>query len=194
MSMKNYRDVSPSSSDVSAGFQFEFFCEICGETSRSAFQPYRKGQLTGWLTRFAFMFSDLHKVGRATGTFADAGATSAKTEALAEAQALAAKHYTHCETCHKWACGECWNENAGQCKDCAAKVGARRGGGGGGGYGNEAAAESGAACPNCQTPSQGGRFCHECGFDMASTHKSCPGCGATMPRAARFCTDCGHGF
>ena len=49
-------------------------------------------------------------------------------------------------------------------------------------------------CPNCQTPSQGGRFCHECGFDMASTHKSCPGCGSVMPRAARFCTDCGHGF
>jgi hypothetical protein len=49
-------------------------------------------------------------------------------------------------------------------------------------------------CPNCQTPSQGGRFCHECGFDMASTHKSCPACGATMMRQARFCTDCGHGF
>ena len=53
---------------------------------------------------------------------------------------------------------------------------------------------SGMYCPNCQTASQGGRFCHECGFDMASTHKSCPGCGATMPRQARFCTDCGHGF
>jgi len=187
MSMKNYRDVSTSSSDVSAGFQFEFFCEICGETSRSAFQPYRKGQLTGWLTRFAFMFTDLHKASRATGTFADAGANSAKAEALAEAQASARRIYQRCDTCHKWVCGDCWSESAGQCKDCTAKAS--------GGYsGGNAGSDSGAACPNCQTPSQGGRFCHECGFDMASTHKSCPGCGSTMPRSARFCTDCGHGF
>jgi predicted amidophosphoribosyltransferase len=40
----------------------------------------------------------------------------------------------------------------------------------------------------------GGRFCAECGFDMASTHKSCPGCGTMCARAARFCPDCGHGF
>ena len=30
MSLSNYRDLSTSSSDVSAGFQFEFFCEACG--------------------------------------------------------------------------------------------------------------------------------------------------------------------
>ena len=47
--------MSTSSSDVSAGFQFEFYCEICGDTWRTDFKPYRKGQITGWLTRFAFM-------------------------------------------------------------------------------------------------------------------------------------------
>ena len=56
MALTNYRDVSTSMSDVSAGFQFEFYCEKCGEASRSAFKPYRKGQITGWLSRFAFMF------------------------------------------------------------------------------------------------------------------------------------------
>jgi membrane protease subunit (stomatin/prohibitin family) len=53
---------------------------------------------------------------------------------------------------------------------------------------------SSSACPNCRTPSSGGRFCGECGFDMASTHKSCPGCGTMVLRQARFCTDCGHSF
>ncbi|MFK4707656.1 ribosomal protein L32 [Roseateles asaccharophilus] len=193
LSLTNYRDVSTSMSDVSAGFQFEFYCEKCGETSRSAFRPYRKGQITGWLSRFAFMFHDLSKASRATGAFAEAGGSGAKAEALEEARALAAALYERCTGCRKWVGRECWDGNAGSCRDCATKAAANSGGGYGsqGGYG---AASGGAACPNCQTASQGGRFCHECGFDMASTHKSCPACGITLPRSARFCTDCGHGF
>ncbi len=185
MPLTNYRDLSTSSSDVSAGFQFEFFCERCGESWRSPFKPYRKGQITGWLSRFAFMFSDLSKASRATGAFADAGGGSAKTEALEEARATAASMFEHCPGCRKWVGRECWDAHAGSCNECAGQA-AR-------GSGHEASG-GGAVCPNCQTPSQGGRFCHECGFDMASTHKSCPACGVTLPRSARFCTDCGHGF
>lgn len=192
MAMTNYRDISTSMSDVSAGFQFEFFCEKCGESSRSAFKPYRKGQITGWLSRFAFMFYDLNKASRATGAFAEAGGGSAKAEALAEAMAQAAPMYERCSGCRKWVGRECWNSSSNSCRDCAARAALDTGASAGGGYGSSAS--SGAACPNCQTPSQGGRFCHECGFDMASTHKSCPACGVTLPRQARFCTDCGHGF
>lgn len=188
---KNFRDVSPSTSDVSAGFQFEFYCDACGETWRSPFRPYRKGQITGWLTRFAFMFSDLYKAGRATGAFSDAGANSAKSEALTDAQALAAQRYQHCPECHNAVCGDCWDDRGEQCVACSNRAKTPNTSGYGSGASNGAAAT---ACPNCQTASQGGRFCHECGFDMASTHKSCPGCGSTMPRQARFCTDCGHGF
>ncbi len=192
MALTNYRDISTSSTDVSAGFQFEFYCEKCSETSRSVFKPYRKGQLTGWLGRFAFLFYDINKASRATGAFAEIGASGAKAEALAEAMALAAPLYERCRSCNKWAGRECWNSNADSCRDCAAKAGAKSGTETAGGYG--ASSGGGAACPNCQTPSQGGRFCHECGFDMASTHKSCPACGITLARQARFCTDCGHGF
>jgi hypothetical protein len=190
MALSNYRDISTSTSDVSAGFQFEFFCERCGETSRSAFRPYRTGRLTGWLSRFTFMFTDLHKASRATGAFADAGANEARAEALAEAVAAAAQAYERCERCRKWVGRECWNGNTGSCSDCASR--AASGAGATAGY--AAGSGGGAVCPNCQTASEGGRFCHECGFDMASTHKSCPACGVTLPRQARFCTDCGHGF
>ena len=189
MSLTNYRDISTSMSDVSAGFQFEFFCEKCGETSRSAFKPYRKGQITGWLSRFAFMFHDLNKASRATGAFAEAGSAGAKGEALAEAKVAAAALFERCESCRKWTGRECWNSSTGTCRECAAKATT---GGNGGGHG--ASSGGGSVCPNCQTPSAGGRFCHDCGFDMASTHKSCPACGVTLPRQARFCTDCGHGF
>ena len=192
MALTNYRDISTSTSDVSAGFQFEFYCEQCGEKSRSAFKPYRKGQITGWLSRFAFLFYDLNKASRATGAFADAGAGGAKGEALAEAMALAAPLYEKCPGCRKWVGRECWNSTHGTCQDCAAS--AAKGAPAQAGYANAAGSGGAAACPNCQTASQGGRFCHECGFDMASTHKSCPACGITLPRQARFCTDCGHGF
>jgi hypothetical protein len=136
------------------------------------------------------MFYDLNKASRATGAFAEAGGGSAKGEALAEAMAAAAPLYEKCETCRKWTGRECWNSSTNSCRECAGKA-ASGGGANTSAYGSSS---GGSVCPNCQTPGEGGRFCHECGFDMASTHKSCPGCGTTLPRAARFCTDCGHGF
>jgi hypothetical protein len=197
--MKNFRDVTASTSDIGAGFQFEFFCERCGETWRSPFKPYRKGQLTGllsrssaltgelggWLTGLSRTVSNIYRASRGVGAFADAGLNRAREEAKDEAIALARDRYHACEACHKSVGDECFEERSGLCLDCA-KGGGQRGAGG--------QQEGAVSCPNCQTPSQGGRFCHECGFDMASTHKSCPSCGATQPREARFCGDCGHGF
>lgn len=191
--MKNYRDLSVKGTDVSAGFQFEFFCNCCSFTWQSQFKPHRMGQVTGWITRFAFLFSDLHKAGRATGAMTAAGSRGAHEEALDAAQAQARRYFSQCSECQGQACEECFSEDSGQCKSCDKRQsGAQQGMGGYGGH--DGGANAGPVCPNCQVPSSGGRFCHECGFDMASTHKSCPGCASVMPRAARFCTDCGHGF
>lgn len=199
MSMKNYHDLSSStSSDLKAGFQFEFFCECCNDTWRSPFTPYRRGRLTGWLKRFDFVFVNLHRVGHASGALADAGALKAKESALAGAREQAARRFHACESCDKHVCDNCFREQTARCRDCSAKAGGPRGGyagdGENGSYADAPAAAAGPVCSNCQAPSEGGRFCHECGFDMASTHKSCPGCGTTVSRQARFCPDCGHGF
>jgi hypothetical protein len=195
--MKNFRDVTATTSDIGAGFQFEFFCQRCGETWRSPFKPYRKGQLTGllsasskltgelggWLQGVSRTVTNIYRASRGAGALSDAGAQNARAEAQAEAIALAKDRYHCCDSCHNWVGDECFDDRAGLCLDCAKGAGQRSGG-----------SEGSLACPNCQTPSQGGRFCHECGFDMASTHKSCPACGATQAREARFCGDCGHGF
>lgn len=45
--LKNYRDLSESRG-VNAGFQYEFYCEKCRDSWRSAFQPYSSGQMAGW--------------------------------------------------------------------------------------------------------------------------------------------------
>ena len=187
--MKNYRDLSVNGG-LSPGFQYEFFCQGCDKTWTSPFKPHRMGQLSGWLSSFVFMFGNLRNAGRATGTFASASSRQAAGEALAAAQEQARRLFTACQQCKKQYCDDCLDGH-GVCKSCQAKAAdearqaSRNSPSGGDGQ---------MRCPNCQCPSSGGRFCPECGFDMASTHKGCPACGSVMPRAARFCTDCGHGF
>jgi hypothetical protein len=197
MPMTNYRDLSTSTTDVKAGFQFEFFCELTGETWKSPFVPYRRGQLNAWLSRATTLFHQIYAADRVMGYAAEGGVRKAKAEALEEAQELAARRFRQCEQCRKWVCLAAWDEDAGTCTACARKpAGNASRSGYGGAYtdDNSTGASAGPVCPNCQTPSQGGRFCHECGFDMASSHKTCPSCGTTLPRSARFCTDCGHSF
>jgi len=194
MAMTNYRDLSTLTSDASAGFQFEFFCEVSGETWRSPFRPYRRGQLHGIIQKATYWFNGLHSFGRAAEYAASAGYSKAKAEALGDAQELAAQRFRHCESCGKWVAHAAWDDRQGHCTDCTKKAQGRYSGGGYSESSSDAGGGGGALCPNCQTPSEGGRFCHECGFDMASAFKSCPSCGSTLPRQARFCTDCGHGF
>jgi hypothetical protein len=193
MSMTNYRDVSIGHGNA-PGFQFEFFCELTGETWRSPLRSYRRAQLNNLISKLTYWFNDLHSLSRGTEYMAEAGAKKAKNEALAEAMGMAAQRFRQCESCGKWVCLAALDERSGKCTKCASAGGGARYGSGSA-YADDSSEEAGGPlCPNCQTPSQGGRFCHECGFDMASTFKSCPGCGTTLPRQARFCTDCGHGF
>jgi hypothetical protein len=195
MAMTNYRDLSTSQSDVKAGFQFEFYCELTGESWKSPFVPFRRGQINGLVNRLTGIFYQFHGAGRVLGYAADAGASKAKAAALEEAMEIAARRFRQCERCKKWVSTAVYDEDSGLCSSCQGGMGTARQGFGDG-YREEAHAEASAGprCPNCQTPSEGGRFCHECGFDMASMFKSCPGCGATLARQARFCTDCGHAF
>jgi hypothetical protein len=198
MPLTNYRDLSRATGDLNAGFQFEFYCDSCGETWKTPFKPYRAGQAAGIFRRISFVLGEFYrvgaitdmvsKVGRASGTSADMSGSKAKVAALEEVMLLAEERYHRCTSCSQTVCDNCWDESTRTCVKCQANAtqSAR--------YEAAATAAATLSCPNCQTPSQGGRFCHECGFDMASTHKSCPACGATMPRQSRFCTDCGHAF
>ena len=192
--MNNYREVSSASSDVSAGFQFEFFCQHCEKSNwMSPFKPYRTGQLAGWLSRLSFLIGPSRTAQLGTNSLAAAGSRGALESARDEAVALARSRYVFCGSCRDWVCADCFNGREDSCTRCLEKsaIEARTS--------EQRQVEvdkhlSQSACPNCRSETQGGRFCPECGFDMASTHKGCPGCGAMMVRQARFCTDCGHGF
>ena len=192
MALANHRDLSVGGSDVGAGFQFEFFCSHCDRTWKSDFKPYRLGQITGLLTRFSYFFNDLRAAGRATGNFADIGSRGAREKAFVAARQAAEAQFHTCPHCRKDMCTDCFDTRRPMCSVCLAEAAddsardARRDGAPAGG--------GTAHCTQCGQPHAGGRFCAECGFDMASTHKSCPACGAVLARQAHFCTDCGHGF
>lgn len=207
MSLNNYRDVSQKGSNMNAGFQFEFYCANCARTWESPFEPYRRGQLAGYIYRFAYLLGDRGSMFRATNTVSDMGSKGALHGALQRAIVLAEQRYFKCTSCAKTVCEECWDSRARQCELCAhgsqgshdhrsRQKGDDDGRAAGGRGGSREPAESAATlkCPNCSTAIGGGRFCEECGFDMASTHKSCPGCGTLCARSTRFCADCGHAF
>jgi hypothetical protein len=201
MNLKNYRDIGKSGSDLRAGFQFEFHCQICSQTWQSPYRPYRRAQLSGLMYRLSRLLNDRGMLFRASNSMANFGEQGARDSALQDALALAEQRYTECPECHKAVDEECWNARAGLCRLCATNGGGRSETAAGGerresSAGTEAAARAGGGlkCPNCSSAIGGGRFCPECGFDMASTHKTCPGCGTLCMRSTRFCADCGHGF
>jgi hypothetical protein len=187
MSLTNYQDVGRGGQDVNAGFQYEFLCGNCSRRWRSPYTPYRRGRVAGFIYRYAYLLPGFDTIVRVLGFASETGEKQAREAALRQAIALAEPRYNECRSCQKTVCEDCWSPRTQLCEACGSK-----------GQRSSSAASSGGAagmaCPNCQAAFGGGRFCAECGFDMASTHKSCPGCGAMCTREARFCTDCGHGF
>lgn len=194
MALDNYRDLSVSSSEVGAGFQFEFACAHCARKWKSAFKPYRVGQLSAFLNRFGWIVGAKHGASHQVGNAADVGQQGARESALAAAREQATKLYATCGECRETVCADCWSARDGRCNKCLGQQAAEARHGSGQSSARAGAASSAMACPNCRTAMSGGRFCAECGFDMASTHKSCPSCGTMVERQTRFCGDCGHSF
>lgn len=192
--MKNYRDLTSGGSDVAAGFQFEFFCQHCEKSNwTSPFKPFRTGQLAGWLSRLSFLIGPSRTAQLGTNAMAAAGSRGAFESARQEAIELARSRYVACGSCRDYVCSDCFNEREETCNRCLENAAQESRKSQERSF-EENKHQSQSACPNCRCETQGGRFCPECGFDLASTHKGCPGCGAMMARQARFCTDCGHGF
>lgn len=195
MALDNYSDLSKTGSATDAGFQFEFHCAHCARQWRSPFKPFRMGQFTGLLSQLAYFFEGARRASTSTGRLTYWRGEGARKSALADAQVQAAAIFTSCSHCEKAYCSDCFNVAEGICRPCLDEAASRSpGGSAGGGSASAREGGSGPACPTCGTANVGGRFCAECGFDMASTHKSCPGCGVMCERQTRFCADCGHGF
>jgi membrane protease subunit (stomatin/prohibitin family) len=199
---KNHTDHS-----TDKGYQFEFFCDRCGNGFMSEFKASMTGMASSALRAAGDIFGGVF--GRASaGSYeiqravAGPGHDRAFREAIAEAK----PNFRQCPKCAKWVCAAlCWNQKRGLCYDCAPSVE------------TELAAaqaqatieqlqekvrqqdltkdidltsEAAALCPSCGARTQGAKFCPECGKPLRPKNE-CPRCGTKVEAGAKFCPECG---
>ncbi len=206
----NYQDRSNRD-----GYQFEFFCERCGNGHQSSF----KRSITGVGGKLLRMGGDL--VGGEWGNKAaqlgwdsqwmrDGVRGSARDKALAEAVEEMRPDFSQCHRCGEWVCVDiCWNTDRGMCTKCAPKLDQEV-------AGLQAEAqvrqlrekvtatdwtanvahdhEVTARCSTCNSDAGGGRYCQHCGSPLAAAAEAqrfCGQCGFKLPADAAFCGGCG---
>lgn len=199
---KNYDDLS-----TDRGYQFDFFCDVCGNGYRSPYQPNAMGTAGAVLRGASNLLGGfLGNVGDAAYDVNRAVGGKAHDEAFRKAVEAARPHFRQCHRCGQWVCPEvCWNEERGLCVECAPKLEQEMA---------SAQAEAQidqmrekmrntdfvkdlnvvdravARCPECGAETKGGKFCLECGAKLQA-ETTCAKCGAKLPEKAKFCLECG---
>lgn len=200
---KNHSDHSNNT-----GFQFEFFCDKCGNGRMSAFKPNAVGLATGLLRAAGSLFGGVLNNAAAAGDhLKDALRGGARDEALAAAVSECKPHFRHCTRCGKWVCPEaCWNEKRSLCEDCAPNLAEHaaaiqaqvaveqtweKARASDQTEGLDLKSVAVAACPHCQAKVEGGKFCPACGKPLGGQKACCGECGKQMSASAKFCPECG---
>ena len=199
---RNYNDLS-----TDTGFQFEFFCDRCGNGYQSHFEASATGVASQALDAAASLFG---------GVFGGAATVGDKVHSVAWEKAHDAAfqkaieevkpNFVQCRRCGKWVCKEvCWNADRGLCKECAPDLEQE--------YSaaqTEAAIEQArekareatyvtpdkfkstivATCPYCGADLKGGKFCPECGKPVKQG-RFCKECGKPIEGKVKFCPECG---
>lgn len=211
---ENYQDRSTKD-----GYQFEFYCNRCGNGYRSSFQRSAAG-FGGRLVRLGSVIGgNADEI--APGLDWDAEWVRAGLRGLTPDNALAKAveeikpHFNQCHRCGHWVCGQiCWDGERGTCATCGPKVDREV-------AGMQAAEQierltakllqldakiqqqnwlgATAPCPACRGESGGGKFCQLCGAPLASSSAAagsgagsghCANCGTALGNA-KFCGECG---
>ena len=210
----NYRDRS-----TEHGYQFEFYCDSCGNGFTSHFKESKLGMASGFMKAASGFLGHIgQEVGHGTHEVNDLMRGKNRDEALRDAVIEAKKVFKQCSRCGKWVCPEvCWNTKANQCIKCAPNlakefdaavatgqkdqiwrqardpslIAKTMGGFDLSAPENPATAgASTATCGECGAGNQSGKFCQECGKPLV-TKKVCGGCGAEAAAGAKFCAGCG---
>ena len=204
---KNHRDHSNDN-----GYQFEFFCDKCGNGSRSAFKASAMGMAASVLKAAGAIFGgSVRGAGRGADHLKDALRGPAWDSAFQAAIAECRPKFRQCTLCGKWVCPEvCWNAERGLCESCAPNLAEHapalqaseaveqarakiRGSDQLRGADVTNAVASVVTCAKCQSSlAPQARFCAQCGSAVAAVGpKFCSGCGASVAPGARFCAGCG---
>ncbi len=212
---RNYNDLSTES-----GFQFEFYCDCCGNGVKSSFiesSTYNKKKKTSRLGGFGSALGGLlGGVGGDIGNAIDRGSSfvGSKFEsdspqwrkeqeaAFDAAQEEVRPLFKKCPSCNSWVDADCWNEDEGLCIQCAPRessyVAKAR---------NEAMRRNIDEAAETATVWKGKletrtTICPECGKPAGNGKfcnncgaplavNKCPNCGARVAIGLKFCGECG---
>ncbi|MBA8929157.1 DNA-directed RNA polymerase subunit RPC12/RpoP [Kutzneria viridogrisea] len=201
----NFHDLSNTE-----GYQFEFYCERCGNGYRSPFQRDKVEMGRGLLRVVGSLFGGAAEdISRSAEQWRYDRATNspAKDRALGTAVEQVRDNFRQCRGCGDWMCAAlCWNDEIGQCLRCSPVLAEEIA---------RAQAEAQVQqvrqkayetdwtanvdmstraklnCPSCKAKVDGGKFCSACGSPMA-VPVPCGGCGSQNNKlGAVFCSDCG---
>jgi len=190
------------------GYQFEFFCDRCGNGFMSEFKASAMGMAGSALRTVGNLFGGiLGNVGGSTYEIERAVQGTAHDSAFRSAIDEAKPNFRQCTRCSKWVCAAvCWNQKRMLCYECAPDVEA------------ELAsaqvntqidqmkvklqgmdltrdmnltAEASALCPGCGARTQGAKFCPECGKPLRPKNE-CSRCGTVADAGTKFCPECGN--
>lgn len=200
---KNHTDHS-----TDKGYQFEFFCDRCGNGFMTEFKASMTGYATSGLRAAGSLFGGLFG-SAASGAYEIERAVQGPghDKAFHEAVEEAKPNFRMCPKCSHWVCvTACWNQKRGLCHDCAPNVE------------TELAAaqaqatvdqiktkvatmdltkdidltsEAAALCPSCGARTQGAKFCPECGKPLRPKNE-CSRCGTKTEAGTKFCPECGN--
>lgn len=198
---RNYSDHS-----TDRGFQFEFFCDRCGNGYRTPFASSATGAISNVLDSASSLLGGIFgSAANVANNVRSAAWQKEHDTAFQAAVEEARPHFTKCKRCGKWVDADCWNGPRGLCKDCAPDLEAE--------YSAaqvQAAVEDArekarevdyvsaekfkqtvaGACPSCGAALTGGKFCPECGQPVVK-RKFCTECGKEVQAGAKFCPECG---
>lgn len=212
---RNYDDLSTES-----GFQFEFYCDNCGNGFKSTFQEsktYGTRKKTDRVSEVASGIGGLFGgLASSLGGVVERGMDAVgnnfdwdspqwrkeQEQYFDEAQAEVRPHFKKCPACSQWACDDCWNEDEGLCISCAPRESAYVAQARNQAMRNNIDAAAEEAVVWHGTLETRTTVCPNCG-KPAGTGKFCnhcgsplslnicPNCGAKVAQGLAFCGECG---
>jgi membrane protease subunit (stomatin/prohibitin family) len=204
---RNYSNLS-----TDQGFQFEFYCDRCGNGFRTPFKPSIAGKVSGAMNAASSLFGGaFYKAADLTERVRSANWQKQQDEAFAASAGELKGEFVQCPRCSSWVCRKrCWNTSRGLCKNCAPDSGVEMSAAQASRTTEEIWAHSKmaeedremlqekswregvrASCPECEAPLEKNvKFCPECGAKV-KTAAHCSECGAKLKEGAKFCQECG---
>ena len=200
---RNHQDHS-----TDKGYQFEFFCDRCGNGFMTEFKASVAGFAASALRAAGGLFGGiLGQAGSSAYEIERAVQGPGHDTAFRAAVEEAKPNFRQCPKCAKWVClSACWNQKRSLCYDCAPDIE------------TELASaqvqttvdqikqklqqqdltkdidlttEAVARCPACGALTQGAKFCPECGKPLRPKNE-CSHCGTKFEAGTKFCPECGN--